>query len=209
MILFYSPVSYSFVTDILTLAWETWCDSVFIQHCNSARPPNRFRTWTSAVGVLLLQTIIWSYHSGFAFLSPHRFLIYIHGSYILFSLCTFLRYIRRIQVAPQPSDSDLWSPQVLPSVYILSHATTRDNFSNHNAVDYLCPTYVPYLLPPSARCYSALLKHMTNTTAESNFKSLFPEVIFVQISASVRKPAGNRWYAQIRIIWGDFYLQSD
>lgn len=57
-----------------------------------------------------------------------------------------------------------------------------------------------YLLPPSARCYPAFLKYMTNTTPESNFESLFPEAILVQITVSVRKPAGNRWYAQIKII---------
>lgn len=45
---------------------------------------------------------------------------------------------------------------------------------------------------------------MTNTTPESNFESLFPEAILVQITVSVRKPAGNRWYAQIKIIWGAF-----
>jgi len=41
---------------------------------------------------------------------------------------------------------------------------------------------------------------MTSTTPESNSEGLFPKAISIQIAASVREPAGHRWYAEIRII---------
>ena len=90
----------------------------------------------------------------------------------------------------------------IPALHLMPPAVIISVIAKpEHTIDHLCPTYVPFTFSLTQQdCHPTLLKYMTSTTPASNSEGLFHEAISVQITISVREPAGNRWYAQIRII---------
>lgn len=98
----------------------------------------------------------------------------------------------------------------LLSTSISSHATTREATiliitMPSYSTDYLFPPmpHLPLLLPSKdiILYYSDIwLTQHRNPILRSSFLRPF----LYKLTESVKEPAGNRWHAQIRIIWRDF-----